>query len=235
MQSAPLTVLYEDNHLLAVLKPPGIATMGAPSGTPTLVEAAKQYIGRRYHKPGNVYLGVVSRLDAAASGVVIFARTSKAARRLTQQFRNLEVEKTYWAIVTGRVEPSSAAWVDWLVKDEPRRRMRVGREGEDQAKLARLSYTRKGRLSAGDWLEIRLETGRKHQIRVQCAQRGHPVLGDAKYGSRVTFGAGLALHARRLVIRHPTRAENIELEAPLAAVWRRHGVCEPAAPHDGSE
>ncbi len=120
-----LRILYEDNHLLAVAKPAGIPTQGAVAGRESLVNQAKQYLRQKYRKPGNVYLGVVSRLDSPVSGVVVFARTSKAAARLNEQFRNRKVEKIYWAWVEGRVEPAEAECVDWLAKNEQRQRMEV--------------------------------------------------------------------------------------------------------------
>ncbi len=138
MTTPPFPVLYEDNHLLAVLKPAGLATMGTPPGRPTLLSIAKDYIKRRYDKPGNVYLGVMSRLDAPVTGVVLMARTSKAARRLTEQFRSRSVEKVYRAIVEGRVSPRSDAWVDWVGKDERHRRMHVVGPTLPGAKEARL-------------------------------------------------------------------------------------------------
>ena len=118
MNPHPLEILYEDNHLLAVAKPAGLAVMGSSPGKPTVLALAKQYIRDRYRKPGNVYVGVVSRLDVPVTGVVLLARTSKAARRLTEQFRSHEVEKTYWAIVEGKVEPASGRCVDWIGHDE---------------------------------------------------------------------------------------------------------------------
>src|SRR5262245_24190120 len=139
---APLRVLYEDNHLLAVNKPAGLATMGLSPREASLFTLAKDYIKRKYHKPGNVYLGVVSRLDAAVTGVVLLARTSKAAARLSQRFRTRDVEKTYWAIVEGNVEPPEGELHDWLVKDEPRRRMRKCPQGTPGAREAHLSYRR---------------------------------------------------------------------------------------------
>jgi 23S rRNA pseudouridine1911/1915/1917 synthase len=241
-----LEVLYEDNHLLAVHKPAGLATMGTPSGLPTLFGLAKDYIKRKYDKPGNVYLGVVSRLDAPVTGVVLLARTSKAASRLTEQFRTHAVEKLYWALVEGPVEPAVGKLVDWLGQDERHRRMHIVGRGMPGAKEARLSYrrlttvdaegmaagraTRKasGRASAGgapasifSLLEVKLETGRKHQIRLQLAHHGHPVVGDHKYGSRQPFPHGIALHARRLIVAHPVRGERLVLEAPLPACWPR--------------
>lgn len=217
---AGLRVLYEDNHLLAVVKPAGVATMGAPAGQPTLLQMARQYLKQRYHKPGRVYLGVVSRLDAPVTGVVLFARTSKAARRLTQQFRTRQVEKVYWAMVEGRVEPLSGEYSDWVARDEERAGARVARAASPGAKQARLRYRRLRLLRGASLLEIELHTGRKHQIRLQLAVRGHPVLGDRKYGSRRPFAGGIALHARRLALAHPVQGGRLEIVAPLPRAWR---------------
>jgi 23S rRNA pseudouridine1911/1915/1917 synthase len=224
MDRFPLEVLYEDNHLLVLNKPAGLATMGTAAAVPTLLVMAKEYIKDRYRKPGNVYLGVVSRLDAPVTGVVLLARTSKAARRLTDQFRSGTVEKTYWAIVEGSVEPAAGRCVDWVGKDERHRRMHIVGATLPGAQEARLSYRRIALLGGDSLLEVRLETGRKHQIRLQLAHRGYPILGDRKYGSRRRWAAGIALHARRLVIGHTVRAMPLELEAPLPAAWRKYGV-----------
>ncbi len=224
MNGQSLEVLYEDNHLLAVLKPAGLATMGLPGDQPTLLTVAKQWVKQRYAKPGNVYLGVMSRLDTPVTGVVLLARTSKAARRLTEQFRNRTVEKTYWALAEGAVRPASSEWVDWLFSDERHRRVRVVDPSRPGAKEARLAYRRLELLEGNSLLAVELQTGRKHQIRVQFARRGHPIVGDRKYGSRQAFPAGIALHARRLVVAHPVGGEPVVLEAPLPSTWANFGV-----------
>lgn len=216
-----LSILYEDNHLLAVNKPAGTATMGAARGRPSMVGAVKEYVKHKYRKPGNVYLGVMSRLDAAVSGVLLLARTSKAAARLTEQFKHGNVEKTYWALVPGRLPAPAGEWSDSVLKDETAQRMRVVAAGRAGAKRAALRYRRLAAAPDGATLvEIQLLTGRKHQIRVQFASRGLPIVGDRKYGSSITFPIGIALHARRLAVEHPTKKERIELEAPLPAHWR---------------
>lgn len=220
----PLEILYEDNHLLAVNKPAGLPTMGTRGDAPTLLSRAKEYVKLRYDKPGNVYLGVVSRLDAPVTGVVLLARTSKAARRLTEQFRTRAVDKLYWALVEGRIEPAEGELTDYLGHDERHRRMHVVGPTFPGAKLARLSYRRLSLLGGDSLLEVGLETGRKHQIRLQLAHRGHPVLGDRKYGSRKAFSAGIALHARRLAIVHPVRGERLLIEAPVPEAWRALGI-----------
>ena len=219
MPQPGLKVLYEDNHLLAVNKPAGLATMGTPGPRPTLLVVAKQYIKQKYDKPGNVYLGVMSRLDAPVTGVVLLARTSKAARRMTEQFRSHQVEKTYWAIVEGSVKPAGETCVDWVGQDERHRRMHVVGPKLPGAKQARLAYRRLAAVEGDSLLEVELETGRKHQIRLQLAHRGHPILGDRKYGSLRKWPSGIALHARRLVIAHPVGGEPLEVTAPLPGGW----------------
>lgn len=222
MHYSSLEVVYEDNHLLVINKSAGLATQGAAAGKQSLLELAKQYLKQRYHKPGNVYLGTVSRLDASVSGVVVFARTSKAAARLTEQFREHTVRKVYWAVVSGRPAASGACG-DWLIKDERRQRMTVAAAGTAGAQLARLAYRRLQPVPDGWLLEIELETGRKHQIRVQLAARHLPIFGDRKYGSQRPF-AGIALHSRLLEFKHPTRGETVTLVAPLPASWRQFGL-----------
>lgn len=214
-----LDILYEDNHLLALAKPAGLPTMGVAPQLPSLLTLAKQYLKQRYRKPGNVYLGVVSRLDAPVTGVVLLARTSKAARRLTEQFRTGQVQKLYWAAVEGQVRDEHGQYVDWLVHDERHRRVHVTGAGHPGARQARLTFRRLRTGSGLSVLEIELHTGRKHQIRVQLAHRGCPIVGDHKYGSRRDFPCGIALHARRLVVVHPVRGQPLELIAPLPASW----------------
>jgi 23S rRNA pseudouridine1911/1915/1917 synthase len=225
MTYSQLHVLHEDNHLLAVVKPVGLATMGVAEGRPSLLAMAKEYIKHRYHKPGNVYLGAMSRLDAPVSGVVLFARTSKAAARLTEQFKTRAVEKVYWAIVANE-PPAVCECVDWLAKDDRHRRMHVRRANEAGAQEARLTFRKLQRIPKGWLLEVILQTGRKHQIRLQLSSRGWPILGDRKYGSREPFADGIALHARRLALTHPTSGKRIELVAPLPKAWATLGLSE---------
>jgi 23S rRNA pseudouridine1911/1915/1917 synthase len=214
-----LDVLYEDNHLLAVNKPAMLPTMGVADDRPSLLAAAKEYIRRKYHKPGNVYLGIVSRLDAPVTGVVLLARTSKAAARMTKQFRERDVEKVYWAIVEGVVEPANGHLIDFMRKDERHRRMHVTGPNTPEAQRAELSFRLVRRLAGASLLEVRPVTGRKHQIRVQLSHAGIPIVGDRKYGSTRPFPGGIALHSRRLVIAHPVSKMQLAIEAPLPAAW----------------
>jgi 23S rRNA pseudouridine1911/1915/1917 synthase len=226
--SPPFPVLYEDNHLLAVVKPAGIPTMGVSLERQSILEMARQYVKAKFHKPGNVYLGVVSRLDAPVSGVLLLARTSKAAARLSELFRTQAIEKTYWAVVEGEIRPRAGDLVDWLAQDERHRRMKTAPPRTAGAKEARLNYKTLSTARRRSLIEVTLQTGRKHQIRVQLAHRGHPVVGDRKYGSHEAFGAGIALHARRLALVHPVRDVPLELVAPLPPAWGKLGLEFPA-------
>lgn len=215
-----MDILYEDNHLLAINKPTGIATMGAPSDTRTMVTLAKQYIRHKYQKTGNVYLGVVSRLDKPVSGILLLARTSKAAARLNRLFIRRDVRKSYWAIVSPQREiANTGRFEDWLRKNESHRRMEVCEPTAPGSQQAILSFVAKHRISNRAWVEIDLQTGRKHQIRVQFAAHGCPIVGDQKYGSCETFPQGIALHARMLKLTHPVRQVPLEIVAPLPRSW----------------
>ena len=223
-----LDVLYEDNHLLVVNKPAMLPTMGVAEDRPSLLAIAKEYIRRKYAKSGNVYLGVVSRLDAPVTGAVLLARTSKAAGRLAKQFRDRDVEKVYWAIVEGVIEPPLGRLADFLRKDERHRRVHATSAHTPGAQAAELDYRTVGdapddpvprNQSAVTLLEVRPQTGRKHQIRVQLSRAGFPILGDRKYGSSRPFPAGIALHSRRLVIEHPVNKMQLGIEAPVPESW----------------
>ena len=208
-----MDILYEDNHVIALVKPPGLATMGLPDGQETLLTQTKAYIKTKYAKPGEVYLGVVSRLDVPVSGVVLFARTSKAAARLNEQFREHTIEKIYAALVEGTMTPAEGECVDRLCEDTRHRKMT--RTQSDEGKESRLRYRTLRQVGRCSLIEIQLETGRKHQIRVQLAGRGFPIRGDMKYGAKISFPGGIALHAWRLTFSHPTTKERIVLQAPL--------------------
>ena len=222
-----LDILYEDNHCLALNKPAGWPTTHYDGTEETVDRLAKAYLKEKHGKPGNVFLGVVHRLDKPTSGVLLFARTSKAAARLSEQFREGAVEKTYWAVVedrdTGRspwAMSESGALEDWLKKDDPAARVEVVPAGTPGARAARLLFTVRGRHGGRTWLELRPHTGRKHQLRVQLASRGFPIYGDAKYGSPRPFGHAIALHARSLTVLHPTSKNPLTLTADLPAPWR---------------
>lgn len=220
MSNASLDVLFEDNHLLVINKPPGIATQGAEPGSPSACNLAKDYLKTKYNKPGNAYIGVVSRLDAVVSGVLVLAKTSKAADRLNEQFRERTVQKTYWALVEGGPQEGEFHCVDWLRPAETRKGSEIAKRGDREAVEAKLSGHVLRRGSGMALLEIDLHTGRKHQIRVQLAARGWAILGDKLYGSQRLFRPGIALHARSLRFTHPTTKEPLHFEAPPGVAWK---------------
>ena len=198
--------------------------MGTAAGKTSMVTLAKAYLKQQYKKSGNVYLGVVSRLDSLVSGVLVFARTSKAAARLAKQFRERETTKTYWAIVSGAPKAESGELVHWMSKEESQQRMVIRPKKSADAQEARLRYRTLRKYSRGTLLEVELETGRKHQIRVQLAALGHPILGDRKYGSEEPFFTGIALHARALAVEHPTLKKPMTFVAELPKAWEKWKV-----------
>ena len=198
--------------------------MGVPADKVSLIDIAKQYIKDKYAKPGNVYLGVVSRLDAPVTGVLLIARTSKAAGRLAEQFRNGSVEKVYWAVVEGTPDRTEGTCVDWVRKDERHRKMHISAKSNSEAKEARLTYRTLQEVAGGTLLEVRLETGRKHQIRLQLSHRGLPIIGDRKYDAKQPFAAGIALHSRHLRLQHPVLRTELEITAELPNSWRVFGI-----------
>jgi 23S rRNA pseudouridine1911/1915/1917 synthase len=213
-------ILHEDNHCIAVVKPSGVVSTHYQGGAETLDRAVKAYLKEKYSKPGNVFLGVVHRLDRPVSGVLLFARTSKSAARLAQQFRDGSIEKVYWAVVEGEVSRTAGTLEDWLRKDESRGRVEVVEPGDKGARQALLHYHRRAVHGGLTWLEVRPQTGRTHQLRVQLAHHGYPIYGDAKYGAIRTFGRAIGLHARALTFLHPIRYEPIALSADVPRTWR---------------
>jgi 23S rRNA pseudouridine1911/1915/1917 synthase len=217
----PIEVLYSDNHLLAVNKPAGLPTQVSRDHAVALETLARQWVKATYAKPGNVFLEPVHRLDRPVSGVVLFARTSKALSRLNaaQRQRHAEIRKVYWAMVHG-LPPVEGTWQDWLLHDDFH--ARVVPEGTPGAKSAHLGFQRRAVAGALSLVEVRLHTGRYHQIRVQFASRGWPVAGDGRYGSPLGLEDGaIALHQVRLAVPHPVGAGIVVISAPLpgAAHW----------------
>jgi 23S rRNA pseudouridine1911/1915/1917 synthase len=219
-----IDVLYEDNHCLVVNKPAGVLSQTDATGDPCLVSWASDYLKARYQKPGNAYVGLVHRLDRPTSGAMVLARTSKAASRLSHQFRSGRISKTYWAIVEGQPELPEGQWDDTLEKDRRLNRVRLLDEPCPGGQLARVHYRIVKRGGGLCKLELRPATGRSHQLRVQLAGRGLPILGDRKYGAATLLEADdghrrIALHARELSFIHPTREEVISIVAPVPADW----------------
>jgi 23S rRNA pseudouridine1911/1915/1917 synthase len=226
-------ILHEDDACLVVNKPGGLLTQ-APLGIDSLEVRIKRYLQASQPTPGDIYLGVPHRLDRPASGVIVFAKTRKAAQKISLQFERRFVEKTYWALVSGHVVPAEATWTDHLKKVYGQPRTTVVEPTDPTGQHAILHYRVLRSLPAASFLEITLETGRTHQIRVQCATRGHPLLGDELYGSTIPFGPWhddererlIALHARTLRFRHPTTRDDILAVAPLPAIWAGTGISE---------
>ncbi len=215
----PSQILYEDNHLLILDKPADWIVQGASPDQRSLLESARLYIGQKYHKPGKVYLGVVSRLDAPVTGVVPFARTSKAAARLNAQFRDRTTTKRYWAIVDALPNPIAGRLEHALVRPAEAIKTRVAVGEHPDAQSAVLEYrTLKSHAGSG-LLEIKLITGRKHQIRSQLEAIGCPIAGDRLYGSKSEFPQGIALHCRQLVLDHPTQHIPIDVTADIPIHW----------------
>lgn len=223
MDVQSLEVLYEDNHLLAINKPCGILVQGDATGDKPLVEIAKDYIKQKYDKPGAVFLGVVHRLDRPVSGVVVFARTSKALERMNALFRERETEKIYWAIVGNKPPKEEGRLIHWLLKDEKKNKTAAFNKERESAQLSELTYRLIAAINGKYLLEVKPVTGRPHQIRVQLASMACPILGDLKYGfPTANPDASICLHARKLSFAHPVKKELISVEAPLPnlAVWR---------------
>jgi 23S rRNA pseudouridine1911/1915/1917 synthase len=254
--SSQLDILFDSGPVLVVNKPPGLLTQ-APAGIDSLEIRVKAFYRQREQKAGNIYLGLPHRLDRPASGAIVFARHVRAAQRLARQFEDRTVTKVYWALLEGDVQPDEATWTDHLHKrhgmpqsiivppDDPRGKLAVMRYRvlEKRGERGRESFSSGNQASVGadyekdsrplfSWLEVELETGRTHQIRVQAASRGHPVLGDAQYGSTQPFGEqfaderlrAIALHARQLGFNHPMTGEPVDIIAPPPAAWHKLGL-----------
>jgi RluA family pseudouridine synthase len=232
--SPPVEILYEDAALLAVSKPAGLLTQ-APPGIDSLELRIKTYLRRQHPTPGSIYLGVPHRLDRPASGAMIFAKHSRAARRISKQFERRRLAKVYWACTQGIVLPAAGSWTDYVRKIPGQPRAEIVSSGDADARLAVLHYRTLGQTPYGSWLELRLETGRTHQIRIQAASRNWPLLGDRHYGGTQPFGEqfederlrAIALHARLLGLAHPMTRQPLTVVAPLPRDWLSLGVSEP--------
>ncbi|MEW4561212.1 RluA family pseudouridine synthase [Bremerella sp. JC770] len=230
----PFRILYEKGPCICVQKPAGLLTQ-APPGIDNLETQLRDFIKQREQKTGNIYLAIIHRLDRPVSGAIVFCRNVRAAQRLAAQFRERTVGKTYWAIVEGRVNQPTGEWTDHIRKIPDVAQGEVVDASAEGAKLAQLSYRVMAATDRHSLLEIELGTGRYHQIRLQCAARGVPVLGDRLYGSDSAFGPSvedarhhhIALHARRLQFRHPMVDEQVDVVAPLPSAWQASAVWLP--------
>ncbi|MBN1908588.1 MAG: RluA family pseudouridine synthase [Pirellulales bacterium] len=229
-----LDVLYEEGPCLVVNKPPGVLTQ-APPGIDSLEVRARAFLRARESIEGNFYLALPHRLDRPVSGAILLARHARAARRLAEQFEDRTVTKIYWACVSGRVDPAEGVWENHIRKIPDQALAEIVPPDHPESRPARLTYRTLAQAAWGAWLEIRLDTGRMHQIRVQAAHRGHPILGDAAYGSAVPFGpahddprlGAIALHARWLTFAHPMTRQSITVPAPLPDAWKPLGLTVP--------
>ncbi|ODT52447.1 MAG: RNA pseudouridine synthase [Paludibacter sp. 47-17] len=223
-----MTVLYEDNHLIVVNKSSSEIVQGDKTGDEPLPEVVKRYIKAKYNKPGEVFLGVTHRLDRPVSGVVVFARTSKALARMNELFRTHRVKKIYWAIVKATPEPTEARIIHHLVRNEKQNKSYAYDKPVRGSKEAMLSYRLIAHSDRYNLLEVELETGRHHQIRCQLAKIGCPIKGDLKYGfARSNPNGGISLHARRVEFIHPVSNQPVAVEAPVPddePLWKAFGV-----------
>lgn len=232
----PLDILLDDGPLIALNKPAGLLTQGVPNAQPSLESQVKAYLKAKMGKPGNVYLGVPHRLDRPVSGVVVFAKNSKAAARLAEQFRERSLSKIYLAVTENIPQPTEGTLVDWLLKDAVNAHVTVVSKETAEAKQAVLDYQVVAVNNNRALVKIELHTGRMHQIRVQFASRGWPIMDDRQYGATVVAESSdvydprtspIALHAWRLRLKHPVRYDLVQLEAPLPANWSHYGFVLP--------
>ncbi len=219
MQKQKLTekdILYEDNHLIAVRKEAGILVQGDKTGDTSLSDSLAEFLKVKYKKPGNVFVGLIHRIDRPVSGLVLFAKTSKGLSRMNEVFRKREVKKIYLALVEGHVDQADGKLVDYLTKNASQNKSYASKSEKDGYKKAELEFITKQHLDNYSLLEVRPHTGRHHQIRVQLAQMGHIIKGDLKYGAkRSNKDASICLHAHRLEFVHPVNKEKVVIECPI--------------------
>ena len=216
MQGQRADILYEDNHLIAVNKPFGVPVQPDKSGDTSLLDYMKAFIKEEYNKPGEVYLGLIHRVDRPVSGIVIFAKTSKALSRMNAIFRTRDVQKTYWAITKEKPATESATLTHYMIKNEEKNSSKVYNKEKKGTKKAVLDYELKARIGEKVLLEVNLHSGRHHQIRAQLAKVNLNIIGDIRYGyRRPNKDRSICLHARRLEFIHPVKKEPVIIEAPV--------------------
>jgi 23S rRNA pseudouridine1911/1915/1917 synthase len=207
-----MKVLYEDNHLIAVYKPHGVLVQGDSSGDVCLMDEVKKFLKEKYNKPGNIFLGLLHRLDRPVAGIVLFAKTSKGASRLSEQFRNHTIEKVYQAVVSNKLKKNKATLVNWLRKDTEKNKVEVFDKETVGSRRAELYYEAIESVNNQSLLKINLKTGRSHQIRAQLAHIGCPIVGDIKYGSKTEYKKGaIALNAVYLKFKNATGEKDVEV------------------------
>ncbi len=223
MTDLDLNILYEDNHIIVALKPQGVPTCGDETGDDSLLEAIRRYIKVTYDKPGNAYVGLIHRLDRPTGGVMVFAKTSKAASRLAEQMRGGDFEKKYFAVLAGCPKEKKATLVNYLKKNPVNNMVYICPPTTDGAKMASLDYEVLEEEGGCSLVRVRLHTGRTHQIRVHCKYLGHPIVGDPVYGiKKQRFELnGQLLHAFRLSLDHPKTGERMTFESPLPDYFQR--------------
>lgn len=221
-----IEVLFEDNHLIAVNKPAGELVQSDQTGDKTLADRVKDYIGRKYHKPGAVFLGTIHRIDRPVSGVVLFARTSKALERMNEQFRSRHIKKMYLAIIEGKPIERSGTLIHWLKKNEAQNRVTIFKKETDGAQRCELSFSMLKTREGFSLAEVYPVTGRPHQIRAQLSAIGCPIRGDLKYGASEGFDQSIALHARQLSFVHPVTKASVTIQAPIP----KNLIWQPFAP-----
>ncbi|MGL5785371.1 MAG: RluA family pseudouridine synthase [Bacteroidales bacterium] len=218
-----MEVIYEDNHIIVVNKSSSEIVQGDKTGDKPLSEIVKEWLKEKYNKPGNVFVGVTHRLDRPVSGIVVFAKTSKALSRLNEMFRTGDVKKTYWAIVKNEPKQPEGELRHWLVRNEKQNKSYAYDKEKPNSKLAILDYKLLAKSDRYNLLEVDLKTGRHHQIRCQLAKMGCVIKGDLKYGAdRSNPDGGISLHARRIRFIHPVSKEEIVIEAPVPndSLWK---------------
>ena len=218
------SILFEDNHCLVVNKPAGMLSQGDATGDESLVDWVQAYWKDKYAKPGNVYVGLIHRLDRPTSGAVLLARTSKAASRLSEQFRQGQVAKTYYAICEGTTSLRDGIWEDQVDKDQKTNKVTIVSRSDKEGQKALVQFQVIQQINHRVGIVLKPLTGRGHQLRVQLASRGLPIVGDQKYGAKTRLSANdglsrIALHAAKIRFKHPTKAETCEVEAPLPSDW----------------
>lgn len=226
MQPNGFEICSEEGPCLTIIKPTGLLTQ-APPHLDSLERRIKAYLKQRDNKPGRVYLGIPHRLDRPVSGIMVFAKHERAAKRLSQQFAGRLVNKRYWACVEGQVEPAQGEWIDYMRKLPGKAQAEIVAADHPEARIGTLRYQLIFQQANRSWLEIELETGRTHQIRLQAASRQHAIVGDKRYGSEIGFGPNahnertrsIALHARRLSFFHPMTRQPRTVVAPLPRLW----------------
>ena len=221
-------ILFEDNHLIVVNKPSGRLIQGDKTGDIPLSDDVKKYLKEKYNKPGEVFLGTVHRLDRPTSGIVLFARTSKALTRMNALFKSKSVQKTYWAVTEDKPNQSKGKLIDYLAKTERNNKSRVVERNTSGAKLAELDYKLIGNGDRYSFIEVYPKTGRHHQIRVQLSNMGCIIKGDLKYGAkRSNKNGSIHLHARKLEFIHPVKKEPVSIKAPVPkdSLWNAFETC----------